>query len=76
MYSDVDLALVSKGDSQVSRGAYHEFKSAVDTELQRHNRTVCWFTTNEHNLETSSEVFNTNTRIKKEGILLWTQTAT
>ena len=76
IYSDVNLALVSIGNRQVPRGASHDFKDAVEDELQKYNRTVGWFTTNEYKLETSTEIFNTNTRIKEEGVLLWNRTVT
>ena len=70
VYSDVDLALVSIENSQAPRGTSHDFKSAVEVELQK------YFTTNEYNIETSTGLFNTNTRIKEEGVLLWSRTVT
>ena len=76
VYSDIDIALVCKGSDRLERGSAYEFKDVVEEEIQKMHREVGWFSTNEHNLDTSKGVFNTNTRIKKEGILLWMRTVT
>jgi len=75
IYSDIDIALVFEGSSRVTRGSSYDFKDSVETEIQKFHREIGWFNTNEYNLETSEDIFNTNTRIKEEGILLWTRTA-
>ncbi|MCL1995358.1 MAG: nucleotidyltransferase domain-containing protein [Defluviitaleaceae bacterium] len=71
VYSDIDIALVYKNSHTVIRGAAHKFKTAVEDAMQESLREIGWFTTNEYNLGKSEDIFNTNTRIREEGILLW-----
>lgn len=76
IYSDVDLALVREGQTPPIRGLGWELKEQIEQALMPLHRKVGWFNTSEANLAQAEELFNTNTRIKKEGIVVWKRTVT
>lgn len=76
IYSDVDIALVYRDDINAKRGSSSEFKSILEKEIRFFNREIGWFSTNEHNIKKSTGIFNTNTRIREEGVPIWIRTVT
>ena len=76
LYSDIDISVVYHGTQKKKRGTYFSWQEELDYLFSEAGLIVNYFYTNEHNLHTSTDTFDTNTWINKEGITLWTQTPT
>lgn len=76
IYSDFDIAVVFAADIKVSKGYLTQFREDMEDAIEKRHRKIGWFPTNEFKLKNATHLFDTNTRIREEGITLWKQTAT